>query len=124
MEQLVAGETMVQLAPPGDAMTVYEAGAPPPTPGASVIVAPESPALTEAIDGALGAAINHCATRVEFCPGIVVAKFAARLLAPSLQPSKVYPVRPKPVAPSKVIFVPSWAFVGAGVAPVLAPLVL
>ena len=73
IEQLVAGEITEQVAPSGLAVIVYEVGAPPPAPGATVMVALESPALTPEIVGALGAAMIHCATTVEFCPAIVVA---------------------------------------------------
>ena len=51
IEQLVAGEITVQVAPPGLAVIVYEAGAPPPALGATVMVALESPALTPEIVG-------------------------------------------------------------------------
>jgi hypothetical protein len=49
---------MVQLAPPGVAVTKYEAGAPP-VPAATVIVAPPSLPETDETVGVVGAAIFH-----------------------------------------------------------------
>ena len=66
IEQLVAGEITRHVAPPGLAVTVYEVGAPPPTPGATVIVALESAAVTDEMVGALGGAMSHCAITVKF----------------------------------------------------------
>ena len=118
------GAITVQVAPPGDAVTTYEAGAPPPAFAATVIVAPPSNPVTDEIVGTSGIAIFHCAITVEFVEPIVVANPAARRAVPSLHPSKVKPERLNPAAPSKVMFAPCTAAVAAGVAPAVAPLVL
>jgi hypothetical protein len=124
IEHDVAGALTVHVAPPGDAVTTYEAGAPPPAFAARVIVAPPSDPVTDEIVGTRGIAIFHCAITVEFVKPIVVANPAARTAVPSLHPSKVKPGRLNPVAPSSVMFAPCTAAVAAGVAPAVAPLVL
>lgn len=55
--QEVAGTTTVQVLPPGLAVTVYDAGAPP-EPGATVTVACPSPATAVGAGGVPGIAID------------------------------------------------------------------
>lgn len=62
--QDVAGETTVQVAPPGDAVTVYEVGAPPEVGATTVIVALPSPAETVGVPGVPGAATFQIAVSV------------------------------------------------------------
>lgn len=57
MLQAVAGTVMVQVRPPGLAVTVYEAAAPP-DPAATVMVAWASPATAVGAGGAPGARRN------------------------------------------------------------------
>ena len=124
IEQDVAGAVIVQLPPVGDDVTVYEAGAPPSLPAATVIVAPPSDPETDEIVGVTGIAIFHCAISVLFALPIVVANPAARFVVPSLQPSNVNPERENPVALSKLIAAPLAATVAAGVFPAVEPFVL
>jgi hypothetical protein len=98
IEQEVAGAITVHVAPPGEAVTRYELGAPPVAAAATVIVAPPSEPVTAVMVGVTGSAIFHCAITVAFADPIVVAKPAARTVVPSLQPSNVKPARPNPVA--------------------------
>jgi hypothetical protein len=72
IEQVVAGAVTVQVAPPGEAVTRYELGAPPVAAAATVIVAPPSVPVTDEIVGVAGAAIFHCAITVSFAEPIVV----------------------------------------------------
>jgi hypothetical protein len=71
IEQAVAGAITAQVAPPGEAVTVYELGAPP-FPAARVIVAPPSVAVADEMAGVAGIAIFHCAITVELAPAIIV----------------------------------------------------
>ena len=64
--QEVAGEMTVQVAPPGDAVTVYEVGAPPDDGATIVIVAFPSPGVTVGVPGVPGAATFQMATKVAF----------------------------------------------------------
>jgi hypothetical protein len=64
--QEVAGETTVQVAPPGEAVTVYEVGVPPEEGATTVIVAFPSPATTVGVPGVPGAATFHTAVNVTF----------------------------------------------------------
>jgi hypothetical protein len=61
-----AGETTVQVAPPGDAVTVYEVGDPPDDGATTVMVAFPSPAETVGVPGVPGAATFHTAVKVTF----------------------------------------------------------
>ena len=72
IEQDVAGAFTAHVAPPGEAVTRYELGAPP-VPAATVIVAPLSEPVTDEMLGVPGIAIFHCAIKVEFVEPIVVA---------------------------------------------------
>ena len=62
----VAGEITVQVAPPGDAVTVYEVGAPPVDGATTVIVALPSPAETVGVPGVPGTATFQIAVNVTF----------------------------------------------------------
>lgn len=64
--QEVAGEITVHVAPPGEAVTVYEVGAPPDVGAAMVIVALPSPAETVGVPGVPGAATFQIAVNVTF----------------------------------------------------------
>jgi hypothetical protein len=72
MEHEVFGAYTVHVAPPGEAVTTYELGAPPLLFGATEIVTPESEPVTEEIVGVSGTAIFHCAITVAFADPIVV----------------------------------------------------
>jgi len=63
-----------------------------------VIVAPPSVAVADEMAGVAGIAIFHCAITVVLAPAMVETYPAARIFEPSLQPSKVYPDLPNPVA--------------------------
>ena len=64
--QEVAGEITVHVAPPGDAVTVYEVGAPPEDGATTVIVALPSPEETVGVPGVPGAATFQIAVNVTF----------------------------------------------------------
>jgi hypothetical protein len=64
--QEVAGDITMQVAPPGDAVTVYEVGAPPDEGATTVIVAFPSPAETVGAPGVPGAATFQIAVKVTF----------------------------------------------------------
>jgi len=57
--QLVPGETTEQVAPPDDAVTVYEDGVPPLDGATIVIVALPFPGTADGVPGIPGAAIVH-----------------------------------------------------------------
>ena len=57
--QLVAGAVTVHVAPPGDAVTVYEEGVPPVVGATIVIVAEPLPGTAVGVPGIPGAAIVH-----------------------------------------------------------------
>ena len=59
MVQLVAGAVTVHVAPPGDAVTVYEEGVPPVVGATIVIVAEPLPGAAVGVPGIPGAAIVH-----------------------------------------------------------------
>jgi len=90
--QLVPGETMVQVAPPGDAVTVYEEGVPPEVGAAIVIVAEPFPGVAVGIPGIPGAEMVHCAVSVMFPETFEISVAAFVVVAPSLQPVNVNPV--------------------------------
>jgi hypothetical protein len=94
-EQVTAGEMIVQvpteLPDPSFAVTVNEEGVPPPTPGATVIVAPASLATAEEIVGAAGAETTHCAVRVILSLTAEISVFPATVVVPVLHPSKLNP---------------------------------
>ncbi len=89
--QLVAGEITWQVAPPGDAVIVYEAGVPPDDGGVTVMVVLPSPGTAVGVPGVPGAAIVHCAVNVLFAVTLVTEADGLITLAPSLQPAKVKP---------------------------------
>jgi hypothetical protein len=64
--QEVAGDITVHVAPPGDAVTVYEVGAPPVEGATTEIVAFPSPAETVGVPGVPGAATFQIAVSVTF----------------------------------------------------------
>jgi hypothetical protein len=66
MVQEVAGEMNVHVAPPGDAVTVYDVGTPPEEGATTVIVAFPSPAETVGVPGVPGAATFQIAVNVTF----------------------------------------------------------
>lgn len=87
-------------------------------------VTPPSDPETDEIAGVTGSASFHCAINVLFELPIVVAKPAARILEPSLQPSNVKPLRVKLVPSFKFTLAPLAATVGAGSVPPVEPFVL
>jgi hypothetical protein len=64
--QEVADEITVQVAPPGDAVTVYDVGAPPEDGATTVIVAFPSPEDTVGVPGVPGTATFQIAVNVTF----------------------------------------------------------
>ena len=89
--QLVLGAVTVHVAPPGDAVTVYEDGVPPVVGGEIVIVALPFPGAAVGVPGVPGSAIVHCAVKVLFEVTFVTEAPALLKSAPSLQPLKVKP---------------------------------
>ena len=64
--QEVAGEITVHVAPPGEAVTVYEVGEPPEDGATTVIVALPSPEETVGVPGVPGTATFQIAVNVTF----------------------------------------------------------
>ena len=90
--QLVPGATTVQVAPPGDAVTVYEEGVPPVAGAAIVIVAEPFPGAAVGVPGMPGVEMVHCAVSVMFPDTFEMRVEAFVVVAPSLQPVNVNPV--------------------------------
>ena len=87
--QLVPGETTVQVAPPGDAVTVKEDGVPPLV-GAEIVIVPlPSPGAAVAVPGVPGIAIVHWAVKVMLVETFEIRVEALVEVAPLLQPVKV-----------------------------------
>jgi hypothetical protein len=74
--QEVAGEITVHVAPPGDAVTVYEVGVPPEVGATTVIVAFPSPTETVGVPGVPGAATFQIAVKVTFAVVMLYRAFA------------------------------------------------
>ena len=68
----VAGAVTVHVEPAGEAVTVYDVGAPPePVEGLTTIVALPFPGVTIGACGAVGARSVHCAVKVTLAASIV-----------------------------------------------------
>jgi hypothetical protein len=103
---------------PSFAVTVYEEGVPPPTPAATVIVAPASVATTVEIVGAAGAETTHCAVSVILSLTAEITIFPATVVVPVLHPSKLNPDLLMSVATAVVNESPLVTSACVGVAPV------
>ncbi len=72
MVQLVAGDNTVHVAPPGDAVIVYEEGVPPDDGGVTVTIALLSPGTAVGAPGVPGTAIVHWAVKVLLAVTLVI----------------------------------------------------
>lgn len=91
MMQPVDGAKIVQLAPPGAAVTTYVVGSPPCNERATVTVTAPSCGCNVGASGAAGAEMRHCAVKVTFVAAMRYEAPALDVDVPLNQPRKSKP---------------------------------